>query len=87
MKVIIDDQVYVPASALHNADATAQAIIRAMINTYYGGLECHVDGYEPKSDCDCSACHLHRIAVQFVGRVKSEEETDPGFAKLWKATE
>jgi len=89
MKVLINDDSYVPASAINGgADETAKAILRALTSGYYGEPECHQDGGGMKPHCDCCACHLYRVRIQFLGDIpKCDEENDAGFQLLWKATD
>ena len=89
MRVTIDGQEYVPASALSElSEDTAKAILRAMVSCYYAEIKCGTDGGSPKALCDCSRCHLHRVVIQFLGAPPAcHEELNPAFRRLWEATE
>ncbi len=88
MKVTIDGIEYLPVSEFGNdANQTARAIIGAFIGGWYNTPECGKDGGAPKEHCDCSGCHIYRVAVRFLGDIPSGEEKEPGFKAIYKATD
>ena len=68
VSVKIDGVQYVPVGTfISKTDELSKALIRALVSGYYYSVNCNVDGGDPKPNCDCSACRLHRVAIQVLG--------------------
>jgi hypothetical protein len=89
MKVEIDGIAYVPASEIgKGADNTARALLSAVAGGWYTYLNCHKTGESigGATKCECTGCNAYRAISQFLGEIDEEEQTDPGFLRLWEAS-